>query len=121
MTIREIKSMNRLIERLSRKAEMLRSSVLNTSPSLSSAPGGSGVSDKIGKCVAEIADIEQTLNELKKYRDAELRRLSKDIDEEVCIYLFLVRRYTWRKIARITDGRADTAESIRKRCYRYKW
>ena len=121
MTIREIKSMNRLIERLSRKAEMLRSSVLNTSPSLSSAPGGSGVSDKVGKCVAEIADIEHTLNEVKKVRDAELRRLSKDIDEEVCIYLFLVRHYTWRRIARITDGRADTAESIRKRCYRYKW
>ena len=121
MTIREIKEMNRIIDRLRSKLGRLRSDVTNMSPSLSGMPGNQNVSDRIGRCVSEIADIEHTLNDLISKRDHEYRRLSKEIFEENCIYLFLVRRYSWRRIAQLMTGRIDTADSIRKRCYRYKW
>ena len=84
-------------------------------------PGNQNVSDRIGRCVSEIADIERTMNDLISQRDHEFRRLSKEIFEENCIYLFLVRRYSWRKIAQRMTGRVDAADSIRKKCYRYKW
>ena len=121
MTIREIKEINRRIALLSRKLERLKSDALRVTPSLSGMPSGGQVSDRVGKCVTEIADVEAQLTELVRFRDCELRRLSKDVDEENCIYLFLVSGYSWRQIARVTDGRVDTVASIKKRCYKYEW
>lgn len=121
MTIREIKKFNREIAKLKRKLERLKSDAFNVTPSLSGMPGSDNVSDKLGAAVAEIADIEREIAELTVERDAHLQRLSVDVDEENCIYLFLVRGYTWRKIAQITDGRPDTTNSIKKRCYKYDW
>lgn len=123
MTIREIKELNRLISTLSHKKERIKAEMLKTSPVLSGLPGTSNGShqDKIGKCVAEISDLETRIAQLKARRESELSRLSKDIDEENCIYLFLVENYTWLKIAQITDGRLDTVNSIKKRCYRHEW
>lgn len=121
MTIREIKSMNRRISQLMRKLERLKSDAFNVTPSLSGMPGSENVSDKLGAAVAEIADIEGEIAALTGARNAELSRLSVDVDEENCIYLFLVRGYTWRRIAQITNGRMDTVNSIKKRCYKYEW
>lgn len=121
MTIREIKEMNRQIAQLLRKLERLKSDVFNVTPSLTGLPGAGNVADKLGAAVAEIADAERQIAELRERRDSELSRLSTDVDEENCIYLFLVRRYSWRRIAQITGGRMDTVGSIKKRCYRYEW
>ena len=95
--------------------------MLNVTPALTGMPGSGQMSDKIGSCITEIDETEQELKRLIAIRDESLRRLSKDIDEENCIYLFLVRRYSWRRIAQITDGRLDTVASIKKRCYKYEW
>lgn len=121
MNIREIKENDRKIAALSRKLERLKADALNVTPTLTGMPGSGQMSDKIGSCIAEIDDTEQELKRLIAIRDKSLRRLSKDIDEENCIYLFLVRRYSWRRIAQITDGRLDTVASIKKRCYKYEW
>lgn len=121
MTIREIKEINKLISTLARKQERLKAEVLNTSPIITDSPGGGNSRDKIGECVAEIADLDAQISALRTQREYELNRLSKDVDEENCIYLFLVENYTWLKIAQITDGRLDTVNSIKKRCYKHVW
>lgn len=121
MTISEIKSMNKRISQLSARLARLRAEAVNISPSVSDMPMNVTDQDKLGRCVAEISDTEREFSELRARRDIELDRLSKDIAEENCIWLFLVKRYTWRHIAQLIDGRPDTADSIRMRCYRYKW
>ncbi len=121
MTIREFKRINKQISKLERKLERLKAEAVNSSPSLSGMPGNDNVSDKIGKCVAEIADVEKEISKLSADRNYALGRLSADIDEENCIYLFLVKNYTWEKIAQIADGRPDTADSIRMRCAKHQW
>lgn len=121
MTVREIKTVNSEIKHLIRKINYLRDSAVNISPSLSADTVSGGNQDKIASAVAEIADCEHKLSRLRAYRNYHLDKLSKDNDIEYCIWLHLARNYSWRKIAVTTDGRPDTAESIRKRCYRYKW
>lgn len=121
MNIREIKMLNSQISQLMRKLERLKSDAFNVTPSLSGMPGAHNVADKLGTIVSEIASVEEQIAALTAKRDSELSRLSPNVDEENCIYLFLVRRYTWRRIAQITGGRMDTVDSIKKRCYRYEW
>lgn len=121
MTIREVKGINRQISKLERKLERLKAEAVNSSPSLSGMPGSDDVSDRIGKCVAEIADVEKEISRLSAERNDALNRLSLDVDEENCIYLFLVENYTWQKIAQITNDRPDTADSIRMRCAKHHW
>lgn len=121
MTIREYKAIDKRLGQLKRKFEMLKGEVVNVSPTLSGMPGGSDVSDKISKCIAEITDTERQICELEKEKNDAISRLSKDVDEEVCIRLFLVKNYTWRMIANITENRLDTVASIKKRCYKHNW
>lgn len=121
MTIREIKVINRRIDNLCSKVVRLRSEVVNVTPALTGMPGGNGDSDAIGRNVAAITDAENLIKELIEYRSRELEKLSKDVFEENCIYLFLVERRSWRYIATKITGRPDTAESIKKRCYRHSW
>ena len=121
MNLREMKKLNSRISHLLRRLECLNSDVFNVTPSLSEMPGSHNDTDKLGAVISEIANVEDQIEALTARRDAALSRLSRDVDEENCIYLFLVRRYTWRRIAQITGGRMDTVESIKKRCYRYEW
>lgn len=121
MTIREFKAIDKHIGQLKRKLVMLKSEVVNVSPALSGMPGDSDVSDKIGKCIAEITETEKQIFELEFEKTEAIKRLSKDVDEEVCIRLFLVKNYTWRMIANITENRLDTVASIKKRCYKHNW
>lgn len=121
MTIREIKAINRRIDDLCAKVVRLRSEMNNVAPLLTGMPGGGGDTDAIGKKVAAIVDAENSIKELINFRNCELGRLSRDVFEENCIYLFLVRKLTWRRIATEITGRPDTADSIRMRCKDYKW
>lgn len=121
MTIREYKAIDKHIGQLKRKLVMLKSEAFNVSPTLSDMPGDSEVSDKIGKCISEITETERQINELELEKASAIKRLSKDVDEEVCIRLFLVKNYTWRMIANITENRVDTVASIKKRCYKHNW
>lgn len=121
MTIREMKRINRQIGNLRGKIERLRTEATNISPKLSDAPRGGSVTDKLGGLVAQINDTQRELDQLLAFRKAELGRLSLDVYEENCIFLFLARGNSWRRIATVVDGRPDAAESIKKRCYRYSW
>lgn len=121
MTLREIKAMNSEIKRLLHKIDRLRSTSVNISPSISSDGISGTTRDKMAANVAEIIDCEQKLSRLRAIRNHYLDKLSIEDDTENCIWLHAARGYSWRKIAITTDGRPDTADSIRKRCCRYKW
>ena len=121
MTVREMKQMNSEIKKLLKKRERLRLTSENISPNISGMPPSGSSPDKIGIAVAEIDDVDCQLSQLRALRDYYLGKLSMDNDTELCIWLHLARGYSWRKIANLTDGRPDTADSIRKRCNRYVW
>lgn len=120
MTLQEMKEFNKEIKRLSMKLVRLRSAAVNISPSMSGMPGG-GSEDKLSSAVAEIADTEQRLAEIRAVRNYYLDKLSVENYTENCIWLHIARGYSWRKIANQSDGRPDTEDAIRKRCYRYEW
>ena len=121
MTLRELKAMNKEIKRLLRKIERLRSASVNISPTISPDGVSSSSHDKMAANVAEIIDCEQKLSKLRSIRDYYLDKLSIEDDTENCIWLHVSRGYSWRKIAITTDGRPDTADSIKKRCHRHEW
>lgn len=121
MTISEFKTMEKRARALRGQIERLTSEAYRITPTLSGMPGSAGSSDKIGAAVAAITDLKDKLSELEREMSTQLSKLHCDIDEENCIYMFLACRYSWRKIAWITTGRSDTADSIRKRCNRYEW
>lgn len=121
MTVREMKAINKQISRLKSKLERLRAEAVNISPKLSAVPPSRSVSDKISANISEIADTEQQLNQAKALREYHLNRLSVENETENYIWLHLARGFSWQKIANLTDGRPDTADSIRMRCRRYFW
>ncbi len=121
MTLRELKSLQKRIVRLRSKRAWLRSNAQNTTPSLSGIPSGGGDSDKLGTAVAQIADIDAEISALTAEYNAHIKSLSSDVFEESCIFLHIVKGMTWRRVAFEVTGRADTANSIRMKCYRYYW
>ena len=121
MTLRELKSLKKRIDRLRSKRAWLRSNAQNTTPSLSGMPSGGGDSDKLGTAVAQIADIDAEISALTAEYNAHIKRLSSDVYEEYCILLHIVKKMTWRRVAFEVTGRADTEHSIIKRCQRYSW
>ena len=120
MTLSELKSLQKRIDRLRSKRAWLRSNAQNTTPSLSGMPSG-GDSDKLGTTVAQIADIDIEISALTAENNAHVKRLSSDVFEESCILLHIAGGMTWRRIAFEVTGRADTEHSIKKRCQRYSW
>ena len=120
MTAREIKHINKEISRLRAKVSRLESEAYNVTPKLSDAPGGGGVSDKIGNVVTQITDIQREIQELEIIRNSELNRLSKDKLEENCLFMRLSLHYSWTKIANKVGGN-NTSDSIRMMCERYFW
>ncbi len=121
MTLSELKSLQKRIDRLRSKRAWLRSNAQNVTLSLSGMPSGSGDSDKLGSTVAQIADIDAEISVLCGKYNAHVKRLSSDVFEEYCILLHIVGGMTWRRIAFEVTGRADTEHSIKKRCQRYSW
>lgn len=122
MTIREFKELRKEINRLKSKAICLRSASVCTTQILSGIPLSHQTTDKIGSGVAEFMEIERQIDELTEILDAAIKRLSREIFVENCIYLYLTHRdYTWRRIAFEVTGREDTTNSIKKLCYKYDW
>lgn len=122
MTIKELKAIKKRIKLLRLQLELPKSAADSTTANITATPHSkSTISDKVGRNTANMADLQDELQQLTaEYNDA-INRLSYDVDEENCIYLFLVRRYTWRRIAQIADDRFDTANAIKKRCERHEW
>jgi transcription elongation factor len=120
LTLKEIKKINKEIARLSSKIKRLEGEATNTTPNLSGEPSGNGVSDKIGNAVAEITDAKKEIQNLEILRNSALNRLSKDVFEENCLFMFLSLKYSWVKISMKVEGNY-TPDNIRIKCSNYKW
>lgn len=102
MTIRGIRDIVRQLSTQELKRELLRVEPENSTDV------------EVQQCAAEIDRLTAEYNRA-------IDRLSMDVWEEKCIYLFWVKNYSWKKIAQIVTGRVDTADSLRVRCSKYKW
>ena len=121
MTLRELKSLQKRIERLRSKRARLRSEAQKVTPSLSGMPPSDNGSDKVGTAVAQIADISAEIDALTAEYQVHINRLSREQFVENCIFLRIVKRMSWCRIAFELTGRADTADSIRMKSFRHKW
>ena len=121
MTLSELKSLQKRIDRLRSKRAWLQANAQNITQSLSGMPSGGGDSDKLGMAVAQIADIDAEISALTAEYKAHLSRLSCESFVENCIFLHIVKKMSWRRVAFEVTGRADTEQSIIKRCQRYSW
>lgn len=117
MTLREVNQIDREIRRLKVRLNNLESNVYSVTPKMSDLPSGK-VSDKIGKDVAEIADINTEIQAMSFRRDQAINKLDLTKYEDNCLYMRLKRGMSWAQIAVIASS---TPDSIKKMCYRYIW
>lgn len=119
MTYREIKQKQKKISQLNTKIAVLRANAEGTTQQLSQAPSGSGVKDKVGGSATSIAYYENTIKALKSEIDSAINSLPDTIEGN-CIRLRCKKKYSWTKLSHIIGGN-NTADGVRKRCYRYRW
>mgnify|MGYP002726051582 FL=1 len=121
MTAREIKDINREISRLRAKMARIRAEADNTAVTLGERIVPSGqTSDRVGKAVAQIADIQRDIQNLEIRRNSALNSLSRDDFVENCLFMHLGLKYSWAKILTKVGGN-NTIDSIKKMCYRHRW
>lgn len=122
MTKKELSQLyylNREIEELKRRIEELECAATSTTTSITGMPTVSGVSDKVGKYAAEIADLKSILDLNLKKCFYELNRLNRYIqsieDSEMRMILSLryVNGLCWDQVAASISMYA-TADSVRK-------
>ena len=119
MNYAEIQRKQKRIQALRVKIELIRAEGEKTTASLSPSPNSSQTSDKVGNTATSVLSYENDIKGLQKEIDAAVDSLP-DTLEGNCIRLRIKRHYSWRKLSFVVGG-SNTAESIKKMCYRYKW
>lgn len=120
MTVKELRRIKKRINFLYSKAAALDGERFKITQTLSFTSGSGGESDKIGALTAEISALHHEAHELEDVYENALSRLSRDIFEENCLYMHYVLEYSWTKIA-LKVGGNNSADSIKKMCYRHSW
>ncbi|WP_195509964.1 RNA polymerase subunit sigma-24 [Clostridium tyrobutyricum] len=116
--------LNREIEQLKSRIEELECIAVSDTSRITGMPHVTGISDKVGRYVAEIADLKELLNlNLKKcfYELNRLNRYIESIDDSqmrMIMTLRYVNELSWRQIA-FSIGGGNTEDSIKKLAYRY--
>jgi hypothetical protein len=120
MTKKELSQLYNLSKEIKAKEEQLeqlKAIAESTTAQLSDMPHGSGVSDKIGKTVAEIADIKSLIQlKIQEYWHEynRLMRYINDIDDSLIRQIMTLRYIngmTWNAVADTIGG--NTEDSIR--------
>ena len=118
MTYKDVKIIDKEIHRLQSRLGVVESRVCSTAQKFSDMPNGSGSGDKIGRAVAEIADLNTEIQALRFRRDSAINKLNLQKYEDNCLYMRLKRNMTWTQIA-VKVG--STPDSIKMMCHRYIW
>ena len=118
MTYKEVKIIDEEIRNLQSRLGRLEREVYSATPKLSDAPSGSGSGDKIGRAVAEIADLNTEIQALRFRRDSAVNKLDSRKFEENCLYMRLKYGMSWPQIAAKVSS---TPGSIKMMCHRYIW
>lgn len=127
MTRRELSQLfylNREVEYQGMRLRELESAAAGHCRRITGLPGGNGISDRVGRCGAEIADLSRRIDTGIHRCWQELFRLSGFIDsvEDSQMRQILSMRYigqcSWDQIA-IHLGGGNTADGVRKAHDRY--
>ena len=127
MTLKELSQLyylNREIEMDKKRLQELEAEAVSISPNLTGMPRSPGVSDKVGRYAAEIADlkgiieakIQQCIHERNR-----LERYITDIDDTLLRQIFtyrFVNGLTWDQVAAHVGG-GNNEGNVRMLCYRY--
>lgn len=116
--------LNREIEQIKQRIEELECIATSTTLNITGMPHVSGVTDKVGKYAAEIADLKELLElNLKKcfYELNRLNRYINTIDDPILRMVFTLRYInglSWRQVAYSIGGN-NTENAVKKMAYRY--
>ena len=127
MTLKELSQLyylNREIEMDKKRLQELEVLAVSISPNLTGMPRSPGVSDKVGRYAAEIADLKGIIEAKHQqclYERSRLERYIAGIDDsllrQVLTYRF-VNGLPWEQVAACVGG-SNTAGSVKMMCYRY--
>lgn len=127
MTLKELSQLyylNREIEMDKKRLQELEVLAVSISPNLTGMPRSPGVSDKVGRYAAEIADLKGIIEAKHQqclYERSRLERYIASIDDsllrQVLTYRF-VNGLPWEQVAACVGG-SNTAGSVKMMCYRY--
>ena len=119
LTYAEILQKQKRIKTIQTKLELLRAEAEGITQKLSPTPSGGRISDKVGNSATLIYGLTNEIDQLDQEIKAAINSLP-DSFEGNCIKLRIRRHYTWRKLSFVIGG-ANTPDSIKKMCYRYRW
>lgn len=116
--------LNREIEQLKSRIEELECIAASDTSRITGMPHVTGISDKVGRYAAEIADLKELLNLNLKKCFYELNRLNRYIEsiDDSQMRMIMTLRYvnglSWQQVA-FSIGGGNTEDSIKKLAYRY--
>lgn len=116
--------LNREIEQLKNRIVELECAATSSTSRITGLPHATGISDKVSKYAAEIADLKELLDLNLKKCFYELNRLNRYIEsiEDSQIRMIMTLRYvnglSWRQIA-FGIGGGNTEDGVKKLAYRY--
>lgn len=127
MTLKELSQLyylNREIEMDKRRLLELEAQAVSCTPNLTGMPHATGVSDKVGRYAAEIADLRDIIEAKHQqclYERSRLERYISGIEDSLLRQAFtyrFVNGLPWPQVAACIGGN-NTADSVRKMCHRY--
>lgn len=127
MTIKELSQLyylNREIEMDKKHLQELEVLAVSISPNLTGMPRSPGVSDKVGRYAAEIADLKGIIEAKHQqclYERSRLERYISGIDDSLLRQIFtcrFVNGLPWRQVAACVGG-GNTGDGCRKAVTRY--
>lgn len=127
MTLKELSQLyylNREIEMDKKRLQELEIMAVSISPNLTGMPRSPGVSDKVGRYAAEIADLKGIIEAKHKqclYERSRLERYIADIDDSLIRQIFtyrFVNGLPWEQVAACIGGK-NTGASVKMACHRY--
>lgn len=127
MTLKELSQLyylNREIEMDKKRLQELEVLAVSISPNLTGMPRSPGVSDKVGRYAAEIADLKGIIEAKHQqclYERSRLERYIAGIDDsfirQVFTYRF-VNGLPWKQVAACIGGN-NTEATVKMACHRY--
>lgn len=127
MTLKELSQLyylNREIELDRKRLQELEAQAVSCSANITGMPRGSGVSDRVGRCAADIVDLKAIIEAKHTQCVHERNRLERyitGIDDSLLRQIFtyrFVNGLPWEQVAACVGGR-NTAAGVKMLCYRH--
>lgn len=127
MTLKELSQLyylNREIEMDKKRLQELEIKAVSIAPNITGMPHSPGLSDKVGRYAAEIADLKGIIEAKHQqclYERSRLERYISSLDDSLLRQIFtyrFVNGLPWEQVAACVGG-GNSAGSVKMMCYRY--